>query len=276
MFGAKKYRGIPCLRCGYDITGLPREGVCPECALPLRNTLEASDLLRSWPIDDVRRLSRGLSLLAWSPAALLLGLLPGIWLFALLSLFSPDSGVGAAVIAIGAGCVAAAVCFALGCLVLTRSVPARSVAPSWTIPVLRVTGPTAAALALLSPIRFIPLRHDPVTAYLIGFLCQGVTLAALAAMIRFCHSIEARTVIAGRPVIRHWISWATLAIVVTIWVCGYWVAPMTHSRWPELEAGDWREGWALGFFLLHGFSFWKLSDAVRAEEVVALYEQESS
>lgn len=41
--------GIACAGCGYELAGLPREGVCPECGL---------DVPASWPVWDLRRCAK--------------------------------------------------------------------------------------------------------------------------------------------------------------------------------------------------------------------------
>ncbi|MEO1008937.1 MAG: hypothetical protein AAFX79_10230 [Planctomycetota bacterium] len=37
-------RGPWCIRCGYELAGLSHQGVCPECAAPIRDSLFASPL----------------------------------------------------------------------------------------------------------------------------------------------------------------------------------------------------------------------------------------
>src|SRR5205085_3148019 len=142
--------------------------------------------------------------------------------------------------------------------VLTRNIPAKPLAPPWTIPVLRVTGPIGAALGVFSPlVRFVPLRNEPVTTFLIMVMCQGVALAGLAAMLRFCQAIEARTVLARGRVLRPWISWVALGALAIIWALGYWFEPIIHGRMWEFEGGDWGGVWAMGFLLLYGFPLWR-------------------
>src|SRR5262245_48902409 len=84
-------RPIPCLGCGYDITGLPREGVCPECALPLRDTLEDAKLLRSIEWSAVCRIYLGIHMIAWLPVIFVL-LQPLTWLLIILAALFTSAG----------------------------------------------------------------------------------------------------------------------------------------------------------------------------------------
>jgi hypothetical protein len=58
----------PCLSCGYDLRTQPAEGVCPECAYPVRLSI-GGQLLRYAAPHWVRRMSRGVLLLIIAAAA---------------------------------------------------------------------------------------------------------------------------------------------------------------------------------------------------------------
>ncbi len=59
---------MPCLNCGYDLRTQPADGVCPECAYPVRLSIGAQ-LLRHAEPPWVRRLARGVLLLIIAAAA---------------------------------------------------------------------------------------------------------------------------------------------------------------------------------------------------------------
>lgn len=54
-----------CISCGYDLAGLPRDGVCPECGTPIERSY-APDLLENRSIEFLMQLRSGLSLVVWS------------------------------------------------------------------------------------------------------------------------------------------------------------------------------------------------------------------
>jgi hypothetical protein len=49
-----------CIRCEYDLSGLPAEGACPECALPIERSIERSTLLRDADHPWLGRIHAGL------------------------------------------------------------------------------------------------------------------------------------------------------------------------------------------------------------------------
>ena len=53
--------GLLCMRCGYDLTGLASDGVCPECGTPVADSMRGNLLADRSP-EYVRTLKRGLSL----------------------------------------------------------------------------------------------------------------------------------------------------------------------------------------------------------------------
>lgn len=263
---------IPCLRCGYDLTGLPREGVCPECALPLKETLEASTLLRSWPPEDIRRIHRALRLLAWSPTALVLGVLPGVWLYALFALCNPEAAMEWAAVGIGAGCIAGAILFAIGSHALGSVAPAKPLTPHSSLCVLRALGPFGAAFGIISPFLLTaPLHNEPISTLLIRLLCQLVSLGALGALIHTCQTIQTRTVLHKRGMPPFLGSWVGLAAVAGVWGYLYWHWLAEPSRLQEVEGAEWGEAWAVGFLVLHAIPLWRLTVAVEAEGLVAVY-----
>src|SRR5690349_10625770 len=59
---------LACVHCGYDLLSQPLEGVCPECAHPVRGSLRG-DWLQFCHPDWVRSLSRGIILVFFSATA---------------------------------------------------------------------------------------------------------------------------------------------------------------------------------------------------------------
>ena len=53
-----------CMACGYDLAGLPRDGLCPECGTPVEKSY-APDLLENRSIAFLLQLHSGLGLVVW-------------------------------------------------------------------------------------------------------------------------------------------------------------------------------------------------------------------
>lgn len=60
--------GVVCRSCGYELTGLRADAVCPECATPIRQSLRR-DLLVFSDADWLLRLRRGSALVVWTTLA---------------------------------------------------------------------------------------------------------------------------------------------------------------------------------------------------------------
>jgi hypothetical protein len=69
---------IPCVRCGYSLAGLKTSGKCPECALPISNSVFA-DRLEYASESYLQSLARGCRLAQIAPLAVLLCFLT-VWL----------------------------------------------------------------------------------------------------------------------------------------------------------------------------------------------------
>ncbi len=65
---------LECMQCGYNLRTLPVDGLCPECAAPVRFSREGY-YLRNAPVEWLRKLKGGLSLIIVS---ILVGTLVGI------------------------------------------------------------------------------------------------------------------------------------------------------------------------------------------------------
>jgi hypothetical protein len=301
VLGIGKTRRIPCLSCGYDITGLERKGVCPECAFPLKDTLEASALLRGWPPALVRRIRLGVYLLAMSPAWLFVGLAVGLWI----GIFMAASGqadlnelIQGTEIGLAIGCGLAAVSFVAGCELVTRAIPARPLHPAWARVTLRVAGPLAALATCMAPFaHLLVLNNDPWATLLIRLVSQAVVLTALIALIRVCQSIgrqtQAGVVVGSRNMQgldtvgapRNTGAWSALVLLALVWIVGYWVLPLAYSgigrpRFGRafgplasgplaVQGGGWGAGFALIALIIMAGMLWRLVDVVSLEWTIA-------
>lgn len=89
----------PCRRCGYNLRGLALAGQCPECGLPVDDSVRGT-LLCYAPVSYQRRVCQGLTLLnvvalAGMLGGLFLQVLEGIWPYALLLLLGSVGCAGA-------------------------------------------------------------------------------------------------------------------------------------------------------------------------------------
>lgn len=68
-----------CIGCGYDLTGSPREGVCPECGIPVAQSLQP-DLIQYRLPAYVKRLNRGARLVR-NAVGLMTGSVASLFIF---------------------------------------------------------------------------------------------------------------------------------------------------------------------------------------------------
>lgn len=54
----------PCVRCGYDLAGLVRDGLCPECGEPVKHSLDV-ELLGHLPGEQIAQLRRAATCVQW-------------------------------------------------------------------------------------------------------------------------------------------------------------------------------------------------------------------
>lgn len=71
--------GVHCVRCAYDLVGLPESGLCPECGTPVEHSLRGHLLTYAAPT-YVRAIAQGLSLVLTGFAALGLFVVLYVWL----------------------------------------------------------------------------------------------------------------------------------------------------------------------------------------------------
>src|SRR5439155_922783 len=108
-------------------------------------------LLRGCPAPMVRRVRRGMLLLAWSATAPVCGLpLASIigMVCAMLPAVSGESVRTGIVIGLVVGILASSFCFIVGAILLTRPSPARPLRPEWARLMLRYAGPAGALVAM--------------------------------------------------------------------------------------------------------------------------------
>jgi len=82
---------IPCLGCGYNLRGLPPQGLCPECGRPIELSLRGN-LLRYAEPRRLGILIRGLRMVQGSVTAVILGLVAAATTFGLGALLVPWFG----------------------------------------------------------------------------------------------------------------------------------------------------------------------------------------
>jgi hypothetical protein len=271
-------RAIPCLGCGYDLTGLPRDGVCPECALPLRDTLEEATLLRSIDWSGLCKLYLGIHLIAWSPILLVLSL-PLAWV--LVVMLPLVWGVDIERVIEASGTISgglALASFGSGCVLLGLRAPSRSVKPRWTQVVTGYGGPILAVLLLGSPwIGPLIKVFDPWATIFLRAVFQLLALTFLVGLLRLCRTLETLTSQDRQrtsPRARVRAAETLVGLLAFTWFAWYWVAPSVSDSWDQQRGGSWGEGWAIGTLIALGALFWRVADAIALEWNVARYNRE--
>ncbi|MDX2017558.1 MAG: hypothetical protein SFY95_07965, partial [Planctomycetota bacterium] len=186
-----------CIRCGYDLLGLPSERVCPECGTPIALSRAGGMLVNSAP-EYLKRLSDGLTIIIVTALAGLMLILIGLALGFLIG----DDGrsfLAMTFVLELLGVVAAGAAF-LGGWWFSAPDPAR-VANEQTLvarQVFRGALIASAALTLLSALlSAIELGSGPSTAVTgAGIVVAVLSLGALAlqffAAMRYVRSLGAR------------------------------------------------------------------------------------
>lgn len=88
----------PCIRCGYNLQGLPAAGNCPECGTPVERSLRG-DLLAFSDAAYLRALLRGVTLIM---TGILLVILNSIMGVVLLAVLGPGAAILSGVIGLAA------------------------------------------------------------------------------------------------------------------------------------------------------------------------------
>jgi hypothetical protein len=276
VLGLRRHRVIPCLGCGYDVTGLAPESVCPECALPLKSTLEASNLLRTCPREMVRGYRIGTWLLALSPTCLVLGLALGLWIGLIWWALSDSGGWTGVAIGVVAGSCGSAVALIAGTELMIRSTRGRSLHPAWGLRVLRVAGPVVIAITSVGlVVRLNGLVLGRVSDVVLRATFQVAALTALASLLRVAESVWSQTQATVKRPRREWLCWVVISGLALIWTITTWLLPITTGPfarpWRRLVLGTWAEPLAVIAFILLGTFLWRLVDAVSLEWSIREY-----
>jgi len=195
--------GVPCVRCGYALVGLPEAGDCPECGTAIRVSLAGDRIVAADPrwLDQVqsglRLLQVGVLAAGGSLAAfyglLLIGLL-GMFLGTLISITWPpvlesadEMLMSGLLFLVPAGTVAAAV----GGWLITTAEPrdAERERPRAARPIARWGPALAVAFGAAAPVlkSSLPAPHDLIAwfaAFMGAALTAGLGLAALGERLR--------------------------------------------------------------------------------------------
>lgn len=271
MLIAAGHRAVPCLRCGYDITGLPRDSICPECAFPLRETLEASAFLRSLPRQVVNQIDNGVMVLAWSTIAVGASLPLGFLLMLVWALFDMSGASTGLNVGIAIGCGAAAGCFAVGSILISRQVSGRPLRPYWAQPVLRIAGPVGAfAAAAMSAADAMQITVSPTEGIVLRAVCQVSALTGLAAAMRVLQSIDRQTQRGRDSVIRYIVGWGLLVVLVLAWVAMFWTDPFGPKR-----PGSWGGLGLAAVMVLETGVFWSVVESVAIEWLAVTFGEDA-
>jgi hypothetical protein len=114
---------IHCVTCGYDLAGLDDDGACPECATPVARSIRGDGLAFADPA-YLRTLDRGLGMVRWSVALVLITWIGGLLALVAISmigLWNVPSWVEEAIV--GGLLFAAMVLYAIGWWVATVADP---------------------------------------------------------------------------------------------------------------------------------------------------------
>jgi hypothetical protein len=187
-----------CLRCGYNLRGLEPGGVCPECALPVRHSLNSDSLRfadRSW----LRTVRRGLWLVTASFGGIVVTSYFTVFgaLFGVLIDFDtrPGSFVAAALSVVGiatlAVCGVGAIVGLIGLLLVTACEPAERGgragvwARRWTRRLTWAFAPVGACTALLAQGKVMPsaICYECLPVAIALSIAVGLALAFAACLL---------------------------------------------------------------------------------------------
>jgi hypothetical protein len=188
-----------CRQCGYNLRGLNKAGVCPECASPVAVSVRG-DYLRYAALPWVRQVVRGVRATTWGVRGFIV-LMIGAIFFAVF-LVSTLVAAGAAalwavgVLAGGLG-IAGLACFVLtqlGIWLSTAPDPSRALDRELVTP-RRIARTAPVALLLCYALKLgIPLTTGPVAVVLqvLSFVTLGVLFAGVVGYLRYMQTICGR------------------------------------------------------------------------------------
>lgn len=273
--------GLACKACGYDLTGLAPQGVCPECAHPVANSLRA-DLLRFHdPIwlarveVGTRWIARGVATITWGMIAAI-SCLPLVIVLSLTGLLNAPGPVATALgtILIGVGAMMAGVLLLAGPLMLAvGSVFAGSVNSgaggpvplrTWPAAGVRWGGPcfVAAVLGELALQQLAP-TWSPAAQLFVKAACQASALGLLWSLVARLQDLESRTIDWNESRAKKYRSHRRDLIVAgMLYVIFGWLVSGPGPR----SAG----GWGASFALLIVLFFYNTTKAAAAGVVAEL------
>ena len=189
----------PCRQCGYNLRGLNKTGVCPECASPVAVSVRG-DSLRYAALPWVRQVVRGVRATTWGVRGFIV-LMIGAIFFAVFLVSTMIAAGTAAVWIVGllAGAlgIAGLVCFALtqlGIWLSTAPDPSRALDRAQVTP-RRIARTAPVALLLCYALKLgVPLTTGPLAVVLqvLSFVTFGVLCVGAVGYLRYMQTICGR------------------------------------------------------------------------------------
>jgi hypothetical protein len=146
-------RFAACVACGYDLRGLPPDGLCPECAYSIARSLEGTHLLRAADPAWLGLVFRGLKWLSLASAAGEVVVIVYLLFLVVTMVLSIMSAVGRAIpawistaaawpvlIVMGSGLVVMAIAHTGGCIFLSSATVPRFSPSQWARRGVRTAG----------------------------------------------------------------------------------------------------------------------------------------
>ncbi len=266
--------GVPCASCGYDLTGLDRDALCPECAHPVAMSLQG-DLLRFHEPRWLAKVTFGLRMMRWGANTIACTLLAAVLALLATIVLNMIRRTGAEppewvlivfTMLLGLGLVTGLLLVAIG------SVPAGATLTgsgasvrmrSWPGDVVRWGGPGFVVAVLASPgLQALAPTWDPNAQAVVKGLCQAGALGYLWGLVARLRDLETRTL--GWNVERfkaYGYHRRDLVIAGVLYVLFGWVLWFPGSR----GGGAWGASFAVLLMLLLANTIGAAAIAVRNE-----------
>lgn len=237
-----------CISCGYSLSGLAREALCPECAFPIARSLDATPLLRTAEPRWLARIASGLRALNLSMTCWMTAL--ALWVVSMFVGIVVMKGVGGTALDIAmkiliglliAASTAGFLSAAYGFWSIGALTPSFHAPRPWARLVVRYLAASlalvAVALAALSAISTISVLGTP-AAYALRGTIQGAGLLSLLAFSRILEHFE-RSFPVARPDLDKRIRSTRTSVVV--------LALVFLIGWGQTMFGAARTSLPLGF-----------------------------